>query len=244
MKKINNFVVIDSVYGQFIVNRHCYFQAESLIKTGYPHIQQELEAIVNIVKNLPENSVSIDVGANIGLVCVPIANTVKAKGGVVYAFEVQKMLYNALCGTVALNDLDNLHVSNYGVGDKKEKLKVPTPDYSQPLDYGGVSLVNQNEIESFDEVEICTIDSLDLNRLDFIKVDVEGMEISVLQGGVKTIEKYRPLCWIEYWKIDKNQIKDFFQKLNYNMFLMDELNVFCVPEEKLGREIVVNAQVF
>jgi hypothetical protein len=112
------------------------------------------------------------------------------------------------------------------------------------LDYGGVSLVNQNEIESFDEVEICTIDSLDLNRLDFIKVDVEGMEISVLQGGVKTIEKYRPLCWIEYWKIDKNQIKDFFQKLNYNMFLMDELNVLCVPEEKLGREIVVNAQVF
>lgn len=80
--------MIDSVYGQFIASRHCYFQAESLIKTGYPHIQQELEAIVNIFEKLPENSVSIDVGANIGLVCVPIASTAKAKGSVVYAFQL------------------------------------------------------------------------------------------------------------------------------------------------------------
>jgi hypothetical protein len=40
---INNFVVIDSIYGKFIVNRYCDYQAEALIKTGATHIEPELK---------------------------------------------------------------------------------------------------------------------------------------------------------------------------------------------------------
>jgi hypothetical protein len=40
--KVNNFAVLESVYGRFVVNRHCAYQAETLIKTGYPHIEPEL----------------------------------------------------------------------------------------------------------------------------------------------------------------------------------------------------------
>jgi hypothetical protein len=36
--RVNNFTVIESEFGRFIVNRHCAHQAESLIKTGRPHI--------------------------------------------------------------------------------------------------------------------------------------------------------------------------------------------------------------
>ena len=38
---VRNFVVIDSIHGPFVINRHCALQAEALIKTGRPHIQGE-----------------------------------------------------------------------------------------------------------------------------------------------------------------------------------------------------------
>jgi hypothetical protein len=46
LDKVNNFTVIESVYGRFVVNRHCQFHAEYLIKTGRPHIQSELNKIL------------------------------------------------------------------------------------------------------------------------------------------------------------------------------------------------------
>ena len=50
---VNNFTVIESVYGNLIVNRHCTNQAEALIKTGRPHIEGELRKILMIVGSLP-----------------------------------------------------------------------------------------------------------------------------------------------------------------------------------------------
>ena len=65
-RAVNHFTVIESVYGRFIVNRHCTFQAEHLIKTGLPHIESELRNILAIVETLPAKSVVVDAGANIG----------------------------------------------------------------------------------------------------------------------------------------------------------------------------------
>ena len=43
---VNNFTAMDSIYGKFFVNRHCSYQADALIKTGIPHIQEELDKIL------------------------------------------------------------------------------------------------------------------------------------------------------------------------------------------------------
>src|SRR3974390_183494 len=126
--KVNNFTVIESIYGRFVINRHCQFHAETLIKTGYPHIQEELNKILTIVGSLPENCVVVDAGANAGFVCVPIAREILDRGGTVYAFEVQRMMYYALCGTTALNDLENLHVHNWALGATVGMLKAGKPD--------------------------------------------------------------------------------------------------------------------
>jgi hypothetical protein len=88
---VNNFTVLESVYGKFVVNRHCAYQADVLVKTGYPHIEAELAKILAIVRSLPDGSVVVDAGANIGRVSIPIAREIKAKRGIVHAFEVQRM---------------------------------------------------------------------------------------------------------------------------------------------------------
>ncbi len=229
--KVNNFISLDSEYGRFIVNRHCSFQAESLVKTGRPHIQSELDNILAVIKQLPDNCVIVDAGANIGLVSIPIAQAVLPRNGLVYAFEVQRMLFYALCGSAALNDLDNLIVKNLALGSTAGLLHAGKPDYSQAQDFGLFSLVNQAENQA-DQIEVVTIDSLGLPRLDFLKIDVEGMEIDVLKGSRNTIQQHLPWCWIEYWKVDIADIKAQFAGLEYKFYLMDSLNMLCVPISK------------
>ncbi|WP_260436159.1 hypothetical protein [Burkholderia sp. Bp9143] len=46
---VRNFVVIDSIHGPFVINRHSARQAEALIKTGRPHNQGELDTIMQVI---------------------------------------------------------------------------------------------------------------------------------------------------------------------------------------------------
>lgn len=242
---INNFTLIESIHGRFIVNRHCAFQADALIKTGATHIESELRNIFAVANILPSGSIAIDAGANIGFVAVPLSNWLREKGGIVHAFEVQRMFYYALCGTVALNDISNLRVHNLGLGDAKKTLKVPIQNYGEPKDFGTVSLKDQDKIADFETIEIVKIDDLGLDRLDFLKIDVEGMEIDVLAGGRETIRKCRPWCWIEYWMVDKTLLKKEFEGLGYEIYVMDQLNVLCAPSEKLSAsQLQIQAPLF
>jgi len=229
---MHNFVVIDSIHGEFIVNRHCDYQAETLIKTGATHIEPELKNILAVVATLPQGALALDAGANIGFISVPLANALQAKGGQVLSFEVQKMLYYALCGTVALNDLNNLSVFNQGLGAYPGRMPVPEQNYSAPADFGTLSLIGEAS-KTQGTIEIIRIDDLDLPRLDFLKIDVEGMELDVLEGGSKTIMQGRPWCWVEYHKIDRKKLILFFSKMDYSLFAMGTLNVLCAPNEKI-----------
>lgn len=239
---VRNFAVIKSVYGPFIVNRHCAYQAEALIKTGRSHIEAELQNILKIIGTLPPKCVVVDAGANIGLLSIPIAHAVREKGGIVHAFEVQRMMFYALCGAAALNDLENLHVRHQGLGSLKAVLKAPQVNYSVPQDFGMVSLVNQAGISTYENIEITTIDDLALPRLDFLKLDVEGMEIDVLKGARRTIEAHLPWGWIENWKVGAGSIKQQFAGLDYKFFEADKMNMLCAPAARLVRgQIAIEA---
>lgn len=230
---VNNFTVIESIYGRFIVNRHCTFQAEHMIKSGEPHIQPELINILAIVGSLPPDCVVVDAGANIGLVAIPMAEVIKEKRGTVYAFEVQRMLYYALCGSAALNDLDNLHVKREAVGRARGSIKVPHINYGHPQDFGLLSLVDQDHNYSFETIDLIAIDDLGLPRLDFLKIDVEGMEEDVLAGARRMIETHSPWCWVEYWKCGPEAIKTAFLGLEYKFYCADEMNLLCAPVSRL-----------
>ncbi len=241
---MHNFVVLDSVHGRFIVNRHCHYQAETLVKTGATHIENELKNILSVVNTLPDRAIAIDAGANIGFVSVPLANALKAKGGSVLSFEVQKMLFYALCGTAALNDLENLSVFNLGLGRQSGFMSVPKQNYSESSDFGTLSLLESTG-QYQGTVQIIRIDDLNLDGLDFLKIDVEGMEIDVLEGASNSIDRYRPWCWVEYHKVERSKLVSYFNERNYTLYAMDTLNILCAPNDKVIKSgLTIDAPLF
>lgn len=233
MPEINNFTVIESVYGRFVVNRRDKFQAEALIRTGRPHIQDELDVLLAIADTLPVGAFAVDAGANVGLVAIPLAQRLKSRGGTVLAYEVQRMIYYALCAGAALNDLDNLFPFHQGLGASARIERIAPVDYGAAQDFGMYSLLNQPPGRS-EAVQISTLDELGLPRLDFLKIDVEGMEMEVLAGARSMIGRHRPWCWVEYWKVGAETIAAAFAGLGYECYRMDELNLLCAPSDRLA----------
>jgi FkbM family methyltransferase len=237
---IDNFVVLDSVYGKFIVARTCLFQAEALVKTGRTHIESELNNIFSIIDTLPADAVIVDGGANIGFFTVPVAHRTQGRGTRIVSFEPQRQLFQAVSGSLALNGYDHVYLHNCGLGSMPGIAELPAIDYGVVQDFGTVSLSNETTVAEDGwmnnrVVDVTSIDAMALPRLDFFKLDVEGYEVPALIGAYKTIKKYRPWIWVEYFITGAEPIKQTLTGLDdYVFFIMDYQNMLCMPKEKQG----------
>jgi FkbM family methyltransferase len=237
---VDNFVVLDSVYGQFIVARTCLFQAEALVKTGRTHIESELNNIFAIVDTLPDNAVIVDGGCNAGFFTVPVAYRTQGRDIRIISFEPQRQLFQAVGGSLALNGYSHVYLHNCGLGSMSGIAQLPAIDYSVAQDFGTVQLDSQTTIKEDGwmndrVVDVVSIDDMALPRLDFFKLDVEGYEVPALLGAYKTIEKHRPWIWVEYFITGADVIKATLSNLDdYEFFIVDYQNMLCVPKEKQG----------
>jgi FkbM family methyltransferase len=246
--KVDNFLVLDSVYGKFIVARTCLFQAEALVKTGRTHIESELANIFAIVDTLPADAVIVDGGANAGFFTIPVAHRTQGRGTRIISFEPQRQLFQALGGSLALNGYDHVYLHNVGLGDSPGIAQLPAIDYSVVQDFGTVQL-NDNTTVVEDgwmadrRVDVTSIDTMDLPGLDFFKLDVEGYEVPALRGALETIKKYRPWIWVEYFITGAETIKHTLADLNdYAFFIVDYQNMLCAPREQLTKIVTVGLQ--
>jgi len=243
--KIDNFVVLDSVYGKFIVARTCLFQAEALVKTGRTHIESELNNIFAIINTLPNGSIIVDGGCNAGFFTIPVAHLTQGRDIKIIAFEPQRQLFQATAGSLALNGYCNVFLHNVGLGEEPGIAQLPAIDYSVAQDFGTVQLSNETTVEEDGwmndrVVDITSIDAMDLPRLDFFKLDVEGYEVPALNGAINTIKKHRPWLWVEYFITGADTIKQTLNELeDYAFYIIDYQNMICVPKEKLANVTVV-----
>jgi FkbM family methyltransferase len=238
---VDNFLVLDSVYGRFIVPRTCLFQAEALVKTGRTHIESELANIFVIVDTLPDQAVIVDGGANAGFFTVPVAHRTQGRGTRIISFEPQRQLFQALGGSLALNGYRHVYLHNVGLGDSLGIAQLPAIDYSVVQDFGTVQLDNNATVEEHGwmadrRVDVTSIDAMDLPGLDFFKLDVEGYEVPALRGALETIKKHRPWIWVEYFITGADTIKQTLADLDdYAFFIVDYQNMLCAPCERLTK---------
>jgi len=238
---VDNFVVLDSVYGKFIVPRTCLFQAEALVKTGRTHIESELSNIFAIIDTLPDDAVIVDGGTNAGFFTIPVAYKVNGSRARIIAFEPQRQLFQAVGGSLALNGYQHVFLHNCGLGSEPGIAQLPAIDYSVAQDFGTVQLTDNTTVEEDGwmndrVVDITSIDAMELPRLDFFKLDVEGYEVPALTGAVETIKKHRPWIWVEYFITGVDPIKQALAGLeDYSFFIVDYQNMLCAPQERLAQ---------
>jgi FkbM family methyltransferase len=191
----------------------------------------------------------VEVGANIGAHTVSLAQMV-GPGGLVLAFEPQRVIFQLLCANVALNGLFNVRTYQMGVGTAPGTLVVPPLDYAAEHNFGGVSLRQGGAGEA---VPVTPLDSFNLPALHVLKIDVEGMEAEVLGGARRLIAQHRPMMYLENDRKEKSAaLFRLVDELGYNCwwhmpplfnpdnFYQNQENIFpgtvsvnilCLPKE-------------
>ncbi len=173
-----------------------------------------------------EGVVAIDGGANIGVHTVEWARYMHGWGQVL-AFEAQEVVFYALAGNVALNNCLNARVRLAALGERRGEILVPQPDYFRPASFGSLELRRHRDNEFIGQpvdyengvaVPVVNLDSLDLPRLDLLKLDVEGMELEMLRGALGVLGRCRPILIIEVIKSDPAALEALVTGLGYRVF--------------------------
>lgn len=230
MPPVTNAIVLPTIYGNVIVNRHDINQTLYLVRTGAAIDYPEIALITQMVE--PGTAV-IDVGACFGLWTLAFAQRAR----VVYTFEAQRIVCNCICGSLALNSVENVFVYNVAVGRENGQIDVPKHDYHQELQVGCVYLGPRTEHGDMPEplgaetVPLVTLDKFQIPEVGLIKIDVEGMELDVLIGAKETIVRTRPILYVETILTDRKKVEEFLEPLDY-VFTGNEANLLAMPKEK------------
>jgi len=182
--------------------------------------------------------VILDIGANIGVHTLYFSEIAGPRGKVL-AFEAQRIVFQMLMGNLALNSIENVHGHQLALGRAAGSLTLPPVSYSQPENFGGVSLAQAapagagGDASTGESVTVATLDSFNLARVDFIKLDVEGMEEDVLAGASRTLDRTRPVMQVEWLGHDGRLPLMLTQTLDYRVFRAG-MNLLCIPAERYG----------
>jgi FkbM family methyltransferase len=179
--------VIKARHGSFLCLDNDLYVGRSLIEYG-EYSEGEWALLRQLVK--PGDTV-VEAGANIGAFTVPLARAAGHEGRV-FAFEPQRLMFQMLGGNLALNEIENVYSFCMALGEERGQVHIPIVHYGEDGNFGGVGLEDEGEA-----VSIGTVDMLNLSRLDLLKADVEGFEERVLRGAEATIQRHRPLLYLE-----------------------------------------------
>ncbi len=210
-KKMDKFVEKNWPGGYIILDTGDFLYVPKIIDyTGHQRLIEPFREEPIISKFCKPGMTVLDVGANIGEWTLTMANGVGAQGRV-YSFEPTPFLFDALNKTVAANQFNQVTVSPYALSDKSktmdfyiqydenELLDARLSRLDSPADFK--EWITDGKKAKKIQVETITLDEFavkeKLERLDFIKIDAEGYESAIVEGGLTVLKKFRPNLILE-----------------------------------------------
>ena len=197
-------------------------------------IKKKKEPEIVLIKELIKiQTDSIDIGVYRGVHSYEMSKYSK----VIHSFEPNPVIYKDLKRTLPLI-INNLKLYNYALSDKNitknlripiRNLKVNKLNYEEFYEMGKATIHEENKFENFEnfKVECKILDEFKFdNSISFIKIDVEGHEISVLNGAKNIIKKFKPNLLIEIEeRYSKKKVKDtinFVCSFGYNSYVLKD----------------------
>jgi len=175
-------------------------------------------------RNVKDDMTVVDVGANVGYFTMMAARLV-GKNGEVIAIEPNPSPMRLLKKSAVENEFDNIRFYECAVSDKPGLLELNVPD----INIGGATLQSVDRllatsdkigsVNSF-SVSVHTLDDLLLgtvDKIDIIKMDVEGLEPYVWNGMQKILKQYRPAIILEYSpdRLSNEEQASFIESMRY-----------------------------
>ena len=201
---------------------------------------------------IQEGDVCVDIGANLGYYSVLLSKLVGPKGQV-YSVEPVKPMLAVL--TKNTKSCKNLKIYPYALGTENKAIRLGN-DTKKAQGYvgSGSHFVLDKKVNHSDSAETEFEAQMrrgselfnHLPRLDFIKCDIEGYEVVVLKEIGMLIRKFKPILLIETRGKNRAELLDFFQKLDFQTFVLNgeqlkptdgkgSWDILVVPNEKMNR---------
>jgi FkbM family methyltransferase len=200
---------------------------------------------------LKPGMIVFDVGANIGVYSLLSAKYV-GEHGTVHSFEPTPDIFSRLCANVKLNGFICIHPNQLAVAEKSG-----TSTFYLYKHNGMNSLARQDWVgEPLGQIEVKTI-SIDeyvcikgLNKVDLLKIDVEGAELAVLKGARSLLCSVNPpIVVCEFCdKTTRNfgyqvsSLRDFLESVGYQLFRWNSKSKCLVPEP-IRRDYIIYANL-
>ena len=180
----------------------------------------ELKELEIIQKNLRSKDVIVDVGSNAGNHLVYFAKIIKA--GKVIPIEFHPETIALLKRNIFYNEIENVDLSKLGYAVGKEKgdfmlTEHPANDLCLTEVFASDRHNNSYQYRGDKEktIEIIPLDELIEEKVDFLKIDVEGLELDVLEGAQNIFKKFQPDAMVEVKKANEKSFFNYLEKIGY-----------------------------
>jgi FkbM family methyltransferase len=200
---------------------------------------EKFSAIENVVNN---GMTFLDVGANKGDFSFFAGNMVGPSGKVI-AFEPEPGNCNWIKKSIQKNPLSNISLIEIALSNKDEERDLYLGEKS-----GWHSIVEGAKNRGEGKISVHTqkldsiFDSLNLSSVDAMKIDVEGAEYDVISGGQKTIEKFRPIIFMDLHPelgVDVSKIFEFFNRRKFVISSINHPESYLEKLEPVPQEIII-----
>ena len=204
-----------------------------------PYIEEIIKA------HAVPGTIALDIGAHIGTHTLSLSNAVGKKGRVI-AFEPQWKIFRELYKNIELNKRKNIIPAHMALGSKNTYVFLGDVerhliDNVICLNEGGRPIQEHGK----EKVKMRTLDSLNLNNISLIKIDVENMELETLKGAEKTLIRNKPKIIIEIQgnefltqktgknpEVERKKVFDFLKKIGYSLKQVSSFDYFATYTSK------------
>ena len=190
-------------------------------------------------ENLQSDSLFIDCGANIGLWSILALGILEGGNGTVISYEPNPLLYRRLEESRLLNKINNQRWQIHKIALSNKCLNVDF--YINPHAHQLSSLKKQDKNNEKITILSKPLDSYNFNRIDGMKIDVEGNEFNIIKGAINSLITHKPWLVIElnntYNNITFFRDWDVFQLLQKYGYITN-FAIDSIVEDKFCKDII------
>jgi FkbM family methyltransferase len=187
----------------------------------------------------------VDIGAHLGYFTMELSRLVK-KDGKVFAIEPVSKFHDVLESQIRRRNLQNVELIQAAMGGNQEFVEMGIPRVNNAKKFAYARIKQSNLTLDYVESEkVKNVDGdklfLDLPRLDFIKCDVEGLEIAVFNTMMETVARHEPILLCELAdKNERRKLLELLKPFGYRMYILVEKKLIALDADSVKSGISHN----